>query len=75
MGFTALFCIIHGSYCTISTNIYLYLQDFQKKISISVQLNKRISNRPKSLLSFYFLGLPLSLINQLILFHIFNKDI
>ena len=25
MGPTALFCIIHRSYCTISTNFYLYL--------------------------------------------------
>ena len=36
MGLTALFGIIHGSYCTISTNFYLYLQYYQQ--------NKRISS-------------------------------
>ena len=29
---TALFGIIHGSHCTISTNIYFYLQYFQQKV-------------------------------------------
>ena len=32
MSSTALFCTIYGSYCTISTNIYLYLQYFQQKV-------------------------------------------
>ena len=32
MSSTALFCTIHESYCTISTNIYLYLQYFQQKV-------------------------------------------
>ena len=32
MSPTALFSIIHGPYCTISTNFYLYLQYFQQKI-------------------------------------------
>ena len=29
MGLTALFGTIHGSYSTISTNFYIYLQYFQ----------------------------------------------
>ena len=32
MGSTTLFGNIHGPYCTISTNFYLYLQDFQQKV-------------------------------------------
>ena len=28
MGFTAFFDTIYGSYCTISTNFYFYLQYF-----------------------------------------------
>ena len=31
MGLIILFGTIHGSYCTISTNFYLYLQYFQQK--------------------------------------------
>ena len=41
----ALFGIIHESYCTISTNFYLYLQYFQKKC-FQFQRNKRIPNKP-----------------------------
>ena len=38
MGLTALFDTIHGSYSTISTNFYFYLQYFQQqKISVSVK--------------------------------------
>ena len=36
MSLTALFGIIHETYCTISANFYIYLQYFQQ--------NKRISN-------------------------------
>ena len=32
IGLTALFCIIHGSYCTISVNFYFYLLYFQQKV-------------------------------------------
>jgi len=32
MGPTALFDNIHGLYCTISANFYLYLQYFQQKV-------------------------------------------
>ena len=32
MGSIALFGIIHGFHCTISTNMYLYLQYFQQKV-------------------------------------------
>ena len=32
ISLTALFGIIYGFYCTISTNIYLYLQYFQQKV-------------------------------------------
>ena len=37
MGPSALFGTIHGPYCTILTNIYLYLQYFQQKILISAK--------------------------------------
>ena len=32
MSPTALFDTIHGSYCIISANFYLYLQYFQQKV-------------------------------------------
>ena len=32
MSFTAFFGTIHGFYCTISANFYIYLQYFQQKV-------------------------------------------
>ena len=37
MSFTAIFDTIYESYCTISTNFYLYLQYFSKKFSVSAK--------------------------------------
>ena len=43
MGSAALFDIIYGFHCTISTNIYLYLQYFQQQ-NFQFQQNKQIPN-------------------------------
>ena len=40
----ALFGIIHGSYCTISTNIYFYLQYFQQKVFSSSKISGSQTN-------------------------------
>ena len=45
MGPTALFDTIYGSYCTISTKFYLYLQYFHA-IIFQFQQNKRYPNAP-----------------------------
>ena len=39
MGLTALFGTIYGSYCTILTNFYLYLQYFQQKVFSFSKIN------------------------------------
>ena len=68
-GLIALFGTIYGSKCTISTNIYLYLQYFQQKVFNFSKISGSQTN-PKSyflLLLFFYTLIGLSVLFQLIL--------